>query len=63
MQLLSNAIEKAGTDDPESIIRVLHTEKIDTPMENIGFDRRGDIDGAGFTIYKVVNGKFVDLWK
>ena len=57
---LLNAVEKAGTTEAEAVIKALHTEYVETPVGKIRFDQRGDCEGAGFAMYKVVDGKYVD---
>ena len=56
-----NAIEKAGSTDLEALKKALQTEKVDTPLGNIYFDKNGDAIGVGFSVYQVQNGKFVEL--
>ena len=57
---LVQAIEKAGSTDLPALKKVLQTEKVDTPVGNIYFDGKGDAVGVGFSVYKVVNGVFVE---
>ncbi|WP_457572675.1 branched-chain amino acid ABC transporter substrate-binding protein [Desulfolithobacter sp.] len=56
---LTNAMEKAGSTDPEAIAKVLHTENVETPFGAIRFDENGDAIGVGYVVYKVENGQFV----
>ncbi|MDR2459640.1 MAG: branched-chain amino acid ABC transporter substrate-binding protein [Deltaproteobacteria bacterium] len=59
-QALFSAIEKAGTaDDLELIKKHLTEDTVDTAMGPVRFDSKGDIIGAGFTLYQIQNGKFV----
>ncbi|MBI9088937.1 MAG: branched-chain amino acid ABC transporter substrate-binding protein [Desulfobacterium sp.] len=57
---LLNAIDKAGSTDYDAIVKVLHTEYVDTPLGKIRFDENGDATGIGFSVYKVENGAFVE---
>lgn len=57
---LLNAVEKAGTTEPEAVKKALRTEYVETPLGRIRFDERGDCEGAGFAMFKVLDGKFVD---
>ncbi len=57
---LLNAIQKAGSTDPDAIVKVLHTEDCETTLGAIHFDEKGDAVGIGFTMYKVVDGKYED---
>ncbi len=58
---LLNAIEKAGSTDYDAVTKALRTEYVETPVGNIKFDSKGDAEGVGFSVYKVENGKFVEL--
>lgn len=59
-QALLNAVEKAGSTDPEAVAKALRTEYVETPLGRIRFDEKGDCEGAGFGMFKVVDGRFVD---
>lgn len=58
---LLNAIEKAGSTDSGKIMQALRTEFVDTPVGKIRFDRRGDAEGVGFSMYQVKNGQYVEI--
>lgn len=58
---LLNAIEKAGSLEYDAISKALKTEWVETPIGKIRFDERGDAIGAGFSIYQVQNGVYVEL--
>jgi branched-chain amino acid transport system substrate-binding protein len=57
---LLNAIEKAGSTDYDAITKALRSEYVDTPVGKISFDDKGDAIGVGFSMYKVVDGKYVE---
>jgi len=57
---LLNAIEKAGSTESAAIEKVLRSEYVDTTVGSISFDAKGDAIGVGFSMYKVVNGKYVE---
>ena len=57
---LLNAIEKAGSTEYSAVEKALRSEYIDTPVGNISFDAKGDAIGVGFSMYKVVNGVYVE---
>jgi branched-chain amino acid transport system substrate-binding protein len=59
-QALLNAIEKAGSTDYDKVVQALRTEYVETPLGKIRFDENGDATGIGFSVYKVVNGQFVE---
>ena len=58
---LLNAIEKAGSTDYDAVTKALRTEYVETPVGKIKFDDKGDAEGVGFSVYKVENGKFVEI--
>ena len=35
--------------------------KIDSPLGPIGFDKNGDVVGAGFYVYQIQNGKYTKV--
>ena len=39
----------------------LLSQKVDTPLGTIGFDKRGDVIGVGFSAYKVIDGKYKQI--
>lgn len=57
---LLNAVDKAGSLDPDAIANALRSEKVETPLGTISFDEKGDCIGSGFAIYRDINGEFVD---
>lgn len=59
-QALLNAVEKAGTTEADAVMKALRTEYVDTPLGKIRFDEKGDCEGAGFAMFRVADGKFVD---
>lgn len=57
-----NAIDKAGGDrDIAKVMEVLRTDYVDTPLGKIRFDAKGDAEGVGFALFKVEDGKFVEV--
>ncbi|WP_027362373.1 branched-chain amino acid ABC transporter substrate-binding protein [Desulfospira joergensenii] len=58
VQALAAAAEKAGSFDFEKMRAAMFEIKIDSPLGPIGFDKNGDVVGAGFSVYKVINGKY-----
>ncbi|MDF1536663.1 MAG: branched-chain amino acid ABC transporter substrate-binding protein [bacterium] len=57
---LLNAIQKAGSTEYTAVEKVLRSEYVDTPVGSISFDAKGDAIGVGFSMYKVVNGEYVE---
>jgi branched-chain amino acid transport system substrate-binding protein len=58
---LLNAIEKAGSTDYDKLEKTLRSEWVETPIGKISFDGRGDAKGAGFSMYVVKNGVYVEV--
>ena len=61
MLAITNAIEKAGSTDYDAITKALRTEYVETPIGKITFDEKGDAVGAGFSVYQVQKGVYVEL--
>jgi branched-chain amino acid transport system substrate-binding protein len=61
VQALAGAAEKAGSLDYDKMRAAMFEVKIDSPLGPIGFDERGDVVGAGFSVYHVENGKYVQV--
>ncbi len=57
---LLNAVQNAGSTNYKAVVKALHTEYVDTPLGKISFDKNGDAKGIGFSVYRVVNGVFVE---
>jgi branched-chain amino acid transport system substrate-binding protein len=61
-QALLSAIEKAGsTTDLAAIKKHLNEDTVETAMGPIRFDEKGDVVGAGFKMYEIKGGKFVEV--
>ncbi|MBU4132800.1 MAG: branched-chain amino acid ABC transporter substrate-binding protein, partial [Proteobacteria bacterium] len=58
VQALSMAAEKAGAIDSDKMKAAMYEIKVDSPLGPIGFDKNGDVIGAGFSVYKVMDGKY-----
>ena len=61
MLAIVNAIEAAGSTDPDAIMNALRSESVDTPLGSISFDGRGDAEGVGFAVFQVQSGVYVEL--
>ena len=61
VQALANAANKAGSLDYDKMRAALFANKIDSPLGPIGFDKNGDVIGAGFSVYQVKNGKYTQV--
>ena len=62
MQALAVAAERAGSLDYAAMRAAMMNLRVDSPLGPIGFDKNGDVVGAGFSIYKVVNGKYQQVY-
>ena len=60
-QAILHAIQKAKSTDYTKVSNALHTYAVDTPLGKIKFDKKGDAIGAGFTMYQVRNGAYVEV--
>jgi branched-chain amino acid transport system substrate-binding protein len=58
---ICNAIEKAGSTQYDALIKALRSEYVETPLGSISFDERGDAIGVGFSMFQVVDGKYVEI--
>ena len=61
VQALAAAAEKAGSFDYGKMRAAMFENTIDSPLGPIGFDKNGDVIGAGFAVYQVQNGKYVQV--
>ena len=61
VQALAMAAEKAGSLDYDKMRAAMFEIKVDSPLGPIGFDKNGDVIGAGFSVYKVTNGKYTQV--
>ncbi len=58
---ITNAIKVANSTDYEKVINALRNNVVETPVGDISFDEKGDVIGAGFSMYEVKNGQFTEL--
>ncbi|OQX25127.1 MAG: branched chain amino acid ABC transporter substrate-binding protein [Desulfobacteraceae bacterium IS3] len=58
---IANAIQKAGSADYDALSKTLKSEYVETPIGKISFDARGDAIGAGFSVYQVKKGVYVEV--
>ncbi|MBU1345039.1 MAG: branched-chain amino acid ABC transporter substrate-binding protein [Proteobacteria bacterium] len=61
VQALAAAAEKAESLDYDKMRAAMFEIKIDSPLGPIGFDNKGDVVGAGFSVYQVQNGKYTQV--
>lgn len=61
-QALFAAIEKVGnTTDLEAIKKCLQEDSVETVMGPTRFDAKGDVIGAGFKMYQVKDGAYIEV--
>ena len=60
-QAILHAVQKAKSTDYTKVSNALRTYAVDTPLGKIKFDKKGDAIGAGFTMYQVQNGVYVEV--
>lgn len=58
IQAWADAVKKAGSTDPEKLAKVLKSDKFDTVLGTIGFDKKGDVTAPGYVVYAWKNGKY-----
>lgn len=61
MLAMTDAIAKSNSTEYDKITAALKANDVDTPIGKIKFDAKGDCIGAGFSIYQVQNGKYVEI--
>ena len=53
--------KKAGSIDYDKMRAAMFEIKVDSPLGPIGFDKNGDVVGAGFSVYQFQNGKYTQV--
>ena len=61
IQAVLNAMNKAKSTEYNAVTKALRTYNTDTPMGKIKFNKEGDAIGAGFSIYQVRKGVYVEI--
>jgi branched-chain amino acid transport system substrate-binding protein len=51
-QVWAQAAAKAGTTDPQKVAAALHAAAWDTVLGSLSFDKKGDINGGGWAVYR-----------
>jgi branched-chain amino acid transport system substrate-binding protein len=59
-QAMVAALRKTKSTDSAELMKALRSDNVDTLLGSVRFDDKGDCVGAGFTMFKVVDGIFVD---
>jgi len=58
IQAWAQAVEKAGSTDLDAVIASLRSNKFDTVLGNIGFDKKGDVTAPGYVWYIWHDGQY-----
>jgi branched-chain amino acid transport system substrate-binding protein len=58
---VTEAMKAAGSTDYAAVTEALKNNWVETPIGKIKFDERGDAIGAGFSVYQVQNGTYVEI--
>lgn len=58
VQVIAQAIEQAGSDDPEAVAEALHSGSFDTIVGTLQFDEKGDLTKPGYVFYEWNDGKY-----
>ncbi len=58
VQALAKAAETAGSLDYDKMHAAMQSITVDSPLGAISFDKNGDVVGAGFSVYRVIDGKY-----
>lgn len=61
MQVLAQAMKKAGVDDPSKVAAVIHKETFNTILGAWNFDSRGDVNNIHQVMYRWHDGKFAEI--
>lgn len=61
VQALLNAMNKAKSTDYNSVTKALRAYSTDTPLGKIRFNKEGDAIDAGFSMYQVRKGEYVEV--
>ncbi|AAS95029.1 branched-chain amino acid ABC transporter substrate-binding protein [Nitratidesulfovibrio vulgaris] len=60
-QALLTAVQRAGSTETPKVVDALRNNFVETAIGKIKFDKRGDAEGTGFSMYQVKNGVYVEL--
>jgi branched-chain amino acid transport system substrate-binding protein len=52
MQVWTEAVKKAGSTDPQKVMKVIKDGEWDTVLGKLGFDAKGDIKAIDYVVYK-----------
>ncbi|GAB4353309.1 MAG: hypothetical protein Kow006_18350 [Gammaproteobacteria bacterium] len=58
IQAWAQAVEQAGSVEPDKVIKALKSGTFNTVLGKIGFDSKGDVTAPGYVVYEWSNGKY-----
>jgi branched-chain amino acid transport system substrate-binding protein len=61
MQVYAGAVAKAKSDKLDDVSKAMHANKFDTVIGTVGFDKKGDVVGPDYVVYRWHNGKREEL--
>ncbi len=61
IQVIAKAIEIAGSTESDLMVEAIKGNTFDTALGSISFDDNGDIEGFGFSVYRIENGSFITI--
>ncbi|HLG86219.1 MAG TPA: branched-chain amino acid ABC transporter substrate-binding protein [Alphaproteobacteria bacterium] len=61
IQAWAEAATKAGSTDPHKVADILHSGTFDTVRGQIRFDRKGDVVGSNYVLYRWHDGAYSEL--
>ena len=59
IQIWADAVAKAGTTDAAKVSAVLHANKFNSVLGEVGFDAKGDLTSSAYVFYVWKDGKYV----
>jgi branched-chain amino acid transport system substrate-binding protein len=61
MQVYAEAVARAKSDKLDDVSKAMHAGKFDTVIGSIGFDKKGDVVGPDYVVYRWHDGKRQEL--
>jgi branched-chain amino acid transport system substrate-binding protein len=58
LQAWAQAVEKAGSLSAEKVAAALKSNKFNTVLGEIGFDKKGDVTAPGYVVYRWTKGNY-----
>ena len=58
---MPSAVAKAKSDKLDDVSKAMHANKFDTVIGTVGFDKKGDVVGPDYVVYRWHNGKREEL--